>query len=65
MNILINEHINSLHLRQQNKNVPVLPYFGKFLERICANSGDPDQTAPKEQSDLGLHYLPSVVLNVS
>ena len=22
-----------------------------------ANSADPDQTAPKEQSDLGLHYL--------
>ena len=22
-----------------------------------ANSGDPDQTAPKEQSDQGLHYL--------
>ena len=23
-----------------------------------ANSVDPDQTAPEEQSDLGLHYLP-------
>ena len=23
-----------------------------------ANSGDPDQTAPKEQSDQGLQYLP-------
>ena len=24
-----------------------------------ANSADPDQTAPKEQSDLGLHCLPT------
>ena len=26
--------------------------------RGCANSADPDQTAPKEQSDQGLHCLP-------
>ena len=24
----------------------------------CANSADPDQTAPQEQSDQGLHCLP-------
>ena len=31
----------------------------KFLDRqVWANSADPDQTAPKEQSDLGLHCLP-------
>ena len=24
------------------------------------NSVDPDQTAPKEQFDLGLHYLPFI-----
>ena len=26
-----------------------------------ANSEDPDQTAPEEQSDLGLHCLPSPI----
>ena len=26
-------------------------------QHVSANSVDPDQTAPKEQSDLGLHYL--------
>ena len=32
----------------------------KFRERCCsANCVDLDQTAPKEQSDLGLHCLPS------
>ena len=29
---------------------------GIFVE-LLANSVDPDQTAPWEQSDLGLHYL--------
>ena len=33
--------------------------YPKYLDRnICANSADPDQTAPKEQFDLGLHCLP-------
>ena len=27
---------------------------------LSANSADPDQTAPKEQSDLGLHCLLSI-----
>ena len=26
--------------------------------KTLTNSADPDQTAPKEQSDLGLHCLP-------
>ena len=30
-------------------------YFDRY---ISANSVDPDQTAPKEQSDLGLQCLP-------
>ena len=31
----------------------------KYLDRqACANSVDPDQTAPKEQFDQGLHCLP-------
>ena len=30
----------------------------KFLDRqVWANSADPDQTAPEEQSDQGLHCL--------
>ena len=29
-----------------------------FLKVISANSVNPDQTAPKEQSDLGPHCLP-------
>ena len=30
----------------------------KFLDRkVWANSADPDQAAPREQSDLGLHCL--------
>ena len=29
------------------------------LDKILTNSVDPDQTAPKEQSDQGLHCLPS------
>ena len=30
----------------------------KFSDRqVCANSVDPDQTAPEEQSDQGLHCL--------
>ena len=31
----------------------------KFSDRkVWANSADPDQTAPREQSDQGLHCLP-------
>ena len=33
-------------------------FYPKFWDReACANSVDPDQTAPKEQSDQGLHCL--------
>ena len=33
--------------------------ISKFSHRqVWANSVDPDQTAPQEQSDLGLHCLP-------
>ena len=31
----------------------------KVSTKLLANSADPDQTAPKEQSDLGLHCLTS------
>ena len=31
-------------------------FVSKNTDRV-ANSGDPDQTAPKEQSDMGLHCL--------
>ena len=32
--------------------------FGDALIAICmANSADPDQTVPKEQSDQGIHYF--------
>ena len=31
----------------------------KYLDRfVCENRADPDQTAPKEQSEQGLHCLP-------
>ena len=31
----------------------------KFSDRqVCANSEDPDQTSPEEQSDQGLYCLP-------
>ena len=31
--------------------------FSKMLHKMLANCADPDQTAPWEQSDLGLHCL--------
>ena len=35
--------------------------FTKLSDKmVYANSADPDQTTPKEQSDLGLHCLPFV-----
>ena len=35
------------------------------MTKLCANSGDPDQTPRSAASDLGLHYLPITVLLVS
>ena len=29
--------------------------------KLLANSADPDQTAPKEQSDLALHFCPGLM----
>ena len=31
--------------------------MGIVVRKMLANSADPDQTAPKEQSDQGLHCL--------
>ena len=35
----------------------ILQYPKIFYRNSLANSVDPDQTAPQEQSDQGLHYL--------
>ena len=37
---------------------PKISYTKVANKLAYANSADPDQTAPLEQSDLGLHYLP-------
>ena len=38
-----------------------LKYWDKVLSLSCTNSIDPAQTAPEEQSDLGLHCLPMIL----
>ena len=39
--------------------VNVLNFCTPVSDKVaCVNSADPDQTAPKEQSDQGLHCLP-------
>ena len=38
--------------------MPNLKEFHQNDANGIANSEDPDQTAPREQSDLGLHCLP-------
>ena len=45
------QHFESL------KKVVVLPCFVLKITHRIANSADPDQTAPKEQSDHNLHCL--------
>ena len=43
-------------------NLTVLKAFpGSFNEQKLANSEDPDQTAPQEQSDLDLHLFAQVI----
>ena len=43
--------------RNNFDSVLYLPEYADIEDH--ANSVDPDQTAPKEQSDLGLHCLPT------
>ena len=31
-------------------------FYQRMVSQIIANSADSDQTAPKEESDLGLNY---------
>ena len=38
-----------------SKHEDHLSSYLTMFENMLANSGDPDRTAPKEQSDLGLH----------
>ena len=38
-----------------------LAYKWMFFNRFLCNSTEPDQTAPKEQSDLGLHYCTGIL----
>ena len=35
--------------------------LGLILLLMMANSADPDQTAPKEESDLGLHVFEELI----
>ena len=60
------------HMRKMNELKTLMPerefeYYSRLVSIImmqifhsspCGNSVDPDQTAPKEQSDQGLHFLP-------
>ena len=42
-----------------------LTYSYRTMDKLIANSGDPDQTPLSAASDLGLHCLPSTLLRVS
>ena len=50
----------SQNLENSISHIIMLVEFLKKIrkEEVNANSADPDQTAPEEQSDLGLHWLP-------
>ena len=39
-------------------------FYQRMFSQIIANSADSDQTAPKEQSDLGLNYLLKLFVQV-
>ena len=45
-------------LTANHNNCRLLCHLLVILKVISANSVDPDQTAPQEQSDLGSHCLP-------
>ena len=54
------ENFAVIYLKIQTKS-PNLKVFSQEDANGIANSEDPDQTAPQEQSDLGLHSLPGPI----
>ena len=53
-------HISKIIFQEENEyhKCPKISNTNVSDKMAYANSADPDQTAPKEQSDQGLHCLP-------